>query len=433
VAAKPSLIDQSKESILYITPLPLDNDLPEIAALQARAQQIGVPINVWLVAPETASNAPALQYLNDLATATGGKFFFYAEGTTAPNPEEYVGRMRHIYRLRYTSAVSQSGTHTVRIAVKYGNLTAETPDTEFSINLSLPTAALINLPNEVDRVYIKSPDGTKILTPSVITLQADISFPDGYERQLKASRLYVDGVVVVENTKEPFDYFGWKLDQYHFSGEHLVAVEVEDILGFRNISPPAHVIINVASPYPGWLVGLLKFINQGGWIPLLVAGAGGVVYAGLRFRRRLAAKKKERGLFEIEEGLQDPLLQDVPGLGSMIDTDYYSQQSKANTTNGARQDIAPRLMWAGKEAPPANLREIVLERPHTIIGSDSQQATIVISSPTVSSIHALLKRSERGSVTIADLGSETGTWVNYAPVSKAGILLHNGDLVQMGI
>jgi pSer/pThr/pTyr-binding forkhead associated (FHA) protein len=35
-------------------------------------------------------------------------------------------------------------------------------------------------------------------------------------------------------------------------------------------------------------------------------------------------------------------------------------------------------------------------------------------------------------VTIADLGSETGTWVNYAPVSKAGILLHNGDLVQIG-
>ena len=99
VAAKPSLVEQSKQAILYITPLPLDQDLSKIAALQARAQEIGVPVNVWLVAPDTAANAPALQYLNQLATATGGKFLFYTEGLTAPDPEEYVGRMRNIYRL----------------------------------------------------------------------------------------------------------------------------------------------------------------------------------------------------------------------------------------------------------------------------------------------------------------------------------------------
>jgi hypothetical protein len=42
VAAKPSLIAQNKQSILYITPLPLDQDLAKIASLQARAQEIGV-------------------------------------------------------------------------------------------------------------------------------------------------------------------------------------------------------------------------------------------------------------------------------------------------------------------------------------------------------------------------------------------------------
>jgi len=41
-------------------------------------------------------------------------------------------------------------------------------------------------------------------------------------------------------------------------------------------------------------------------------------------------------------------------------------------------------------------------------------------------------RSERGSVAIAELGSDSGTWVNYAPVSGAGVLLHNSDLVQIG-
>ena len=432
VAAKPSLIAQSKESILYITPLPLDEDLPEIAALQARAQKIGVPVNVWLVAPETASNAPALQYLNQLATATGGKFLFYAEGSPSPNPEEYVGRMRHIYRLRYTSAVSQSGTHSVRASVKFGNLSAETPDTQFSINLNQPVATLINLPPVIERTYVETQESGKTLQPAVFTLQASITFPDGYKRQLKATRLYVDGTMIEENTEEPFDYFGWKLEPYQFSGEHLVAVEVEDILGFRNISPPVAVTINVASIYPAWLVGILKFINQGGWIPLVIAGAGGSIFAGLRLRKRWIAGRKERGLFETEAGLQDPLMQSVPGLGSTIDTDYYSLQAKGNLPNESPLDSAPRLIWAGKETAPSDLKEIILDKPEIVIGSDAQQAAIVIASPAISPQHASLKRSERGSVTIADLGSEAGTWVNYAPVSKAGILLHNGDLIQIG-
>ena len=431
VAAKPSLVEQSKQAILYITPLPLDQDLDKIAALQARAQEIGVSVNVWLVAPETAANAPALQYLNQLASATGGKFLFYTEGLTAPNPEEYVGRMRNIYRLRYTSTVSQSGTHTVKAIATYGNLTAETPETQFNIDLNMPTAVLINLPSEIDRTYTEGPDG-KVLQPSVITLQAAITFPDGFERQLRASRLYVDGEVIVENTEEPFDYFGWQLGEYHFTGEHLVAVEVEDILGFRNISPPAMVVINVASPYPLWLVAILRFINIGGWIPLAVIAAGGSVMAGLRLRRRLMENRRKQDEAGFD-GIDDPMLQSVPGLGSALETDYYSGTNRRQNTASANPiDVAPRLIWAGNSPAPAGMREIILEKQETIIGSDSVQAGVVLPDPSVSPQHTLLLKNERGSVKIADLGSESGTWVNYGPVSSAGLLLHNGDLIRIG-
>lgn len=429
VAAKPTLVEQSKQAILYITPLPLDQDLDKIAALQARAQEIGVPVNVWLVAPDTAANAPAVQYLNQLATATGGKFLFYTENLTAPDPEEYVGRMRNIYRLRYTSTVSQSGTHTIRAVAAYGNLTAETPDTQFTINLNMPTAVLINLPPEINRTYTEGVDG-KILQPSVITLQAVITFPDGYKRQLRASRLYVDGEVLVENTEEPFDYFGWQLDEYRFSGEHLVAVEVEDILGFRNISPPASVLINVASPYPLWLVAVLRFINIGGWIPLAVIAAFGSVFAGLRLRRRWVENRQSRSEAGFE-GIDDPMLQSVPGLGSTLETEYYSETNSRQVA-ASPTDVAPRLTWAGNTPAPAGMKEIILEKQETIIGSDGAQAGIVANDPHVSPQHALLIKNERGSVKIADLGSESGTWVNYAPVSSAGLLLHNGDLIRIG-
>ena len=432
VAAKPSLVEQSKQAILYITPLPLDQDLDKIAALQARAQEIDVPVNVWLVAPDTAANAPAVQYLNQLATATGGKFLFYTEDLTAPDPEEYVGRMRNIYRLRYTSTVSQSGTHSVKAVATYGNLTAETPDTPFTIDLNMPSAVLINLPPQIDRVYAEGPEG-KILQPSVITVQASITFPDGYKRQLRASRLYVDGEVIVENTEEPFDYFGWQLDEYRFSGEHLVAVEVEDILGFRNISPPASVMITVASLYPSWLVSILKFINAGGWVPLLVVAAGGSLLAGLRLRRRWMENRRNQGFSDSYGELDDPMLQNVPGLGSALETDYYAETNNAQNPAAANpRDSAPRLLWVGKTPPPAGIEEIVLENQETIIGSDDTQSSIVLAEPAISPQHALLIKNERGSVKIADLGSDSGTWVNYAPVSSAGLLLHNGDLIRIG-
>jgi len=430
VAAKPNLVSQSKQAILYITPLPLDQDLDKIATLQARALEIGVPINVWLVAPDTAANAPALQYLNQLATATGGKFLFYTEESQTPNPEDYLGRLRNIYRLRYTSTVSQSGSHTVRAIATYGNLSAETPEMQFSINLNLPTATLINLPPGIDREYMESPEG-KILQPAVITLQAAISFPDGYERQLKASRLYVDGEIVAENNEEPFDYFGWQLEEYRYSGEHLVAVEVEDILGFRNISPPVAITINVASLYPEWLVSILKFINQGGWIPLVIVGVGSSIYVGLRLRRKRINSRAEQGFSETEHGFEDPILQNVPGLGSTVDTDYLSAQPTNPLIKNIR-DAAPRLIWVGNSETGEFINDIVLENGETIIGSDSEQAGIVLPSLSVSPQHTLLMKSEQGSVKIADLGSESGTWVNYAPISSAGALLHNGDLVQIG-
>jgi len=431
IAAKPNLIPHSKRAVLYITPLPLDQELGGLTALRARAQEINVPVNVWLVAPETAANAPAAEALSQLAAVTGGRFTFYAENLRAPDPESDLARLRSIYRLRYTSAVSQSGAHTVRVEAVYGNQSTATSEVPFAINLNLPTATLVNLPDEIVREYV-SMDGGRVLQPGFITLQAAFIFPDGYERQLKATRLYVDGQVVAENLSPPYNFFGWPLERYTFSGEHLVSVEVEDILGFRSISTPVAVDVTVNLPYPAWLTAVLKFFNQGGWIALAAAALGGTLLFGLRLRRRAIAIANGTLATPGFDTL-DPLTQSVPGLGSPSGEEGEMDMPAADTRRMQPGQVQlPRLVWSGSENAPPGLKHILIDRHQLIIGSDPRQVDVCIPSPAVSTQHACLVRSEGGAVSIADLGSENGTWVNYTPVSGAGTLLNHNDLVQIG-
>lgn len=430
IAAKPNLIAHSKQSILYITPLPLDADLPAISTLEARAVEARVPVNVWLMAPDTASNSPAATALNQLAVSTGGKFLFYTEESTAPDAEDYLGVLRSVYRLRYTSTINQSGIHTIRVRVMYGNQETSSPEIPLSIDLNLPSAVLIDLPNEINRQF--SGNGNRReLQPGFVTLQAEVIFPDGYSRQLEATRLYVDGELIAENNAEPFNFFGWPLEDYTFSGEHLVSVEVEDILGFRSISPPRSIMVIVESLYPAWLTAFLQFFNRGGWILFAILGLGGALFAGVRARRRLQIRSQIPPQGSETESAIDPLIQSIPGLTSAeaegaadaYRTPIYSTLNEIMPT--------PYLRQVG-DKPTAIKGKLEISEGEQIIGSDPEQASIILAHPSVSPHHARVHKNPSGNVTIANLGSDSGTWVNYTPISIAGIILKNGDLVKIG-
>jgi len=430
IVAKPNLIAHSKQSILYITPLPLDADLPAISTLEARAVEARVPVNVWLMAPDTASNSPAATALNQLAVSTGGKFLFYTEENMAPDAEDYLGVLRSVYRLRYTSTINQSGIHTIRVRVMYGDQETSSPEIPLSIDLNLPSAVLIDLPNEINRQF--SGNGNRReLQPGFVTLQAEVIFPDGYSRQLEATRLYVDGELIAENNAEPFNFFGWPLEDYTFSGEHLVSVEVEDILGFRSISPPRSIMVIVESLYPAWLTAFLQFFNRGGWILFAILGLGGAVFAGVRVRRRIQIRSQIPSQGSETESAIDPLIQSIPGLTSAeaegaadaYRTPIYSTLNEIMPT--------PYLRQVGDE-PAAIKGKLEISEGEQIIGSDPEQASIILAHPSVSPRHARVHKNPSGNVTIANLRSDSGTWVNYTPISGAGTILKNGDLVKIG-
>jgi len=430
IANKPNLIANSKQSILYVTPLPLDEDLPAISSLEARAVDSRVPVNVWLMAPETASNSPAASALNKLAASTGGKFLFYTEETAAPEAEDYLGVLRSVYRLRYTSSISQSGAHTVRVRAVYSNQESESPEIPFSIDLNLPSAVLIDLPDEINRQYSDTETGRE-LQPDFVTLHAEFVFPDGYSRQLKAARLYVDGKLVAENTNEPFNFFALPLEDYTFSGEHLISVEVEDILGFRNISPPRSVMVIVESLYPGWLSAFLKFFNGGGWILFAVFGLGGAIFAGVRLRRRIQTRALLPPDGPDAEPSVDPLIQTIPGL-DISGSENSAGATQAPAYSGPEEPAPiPYLKQVGNK-PAFNKSKIEISEEGQVIGSDPDQAAIILAHPSVSARHARVQKNPSGNVTIADLRSDSGTWINYTPISTAGTVLKKGDLIKIG-
>ena len=430
IAAKPNLIANSKQSILYITPLPLDEDLPAISSLEARAVESRVPVNVWLMAPDTASNSPAATALNQLAVSTGGKFLFYTEESAAPDAEDYLGVLRNVYRLRYTSTINQSGTHTIRVRAIYGNQEAASLEIPFSIDLNLPSAVFIDLPNEINRQFSGTGDGRE-LQPTFATLQAEFVFPDGYSRQLKATRLYVDGELVAENTNEPFNFFGWPLEDYTFSGEHLVSVEVEDILGFRYINPPRSVMVLVESNYPAWLTAFLQFFNRGGWVLFTILGLGGVVFVGVLIRRRNQTQAQLPPQGSETEPTIDPLIQSISGLTS-AEPEGAADAYRTPIYSTADELVPTPFLRQVGDKPAIIKGKMEISEDERIIGSDPKQASIILTHPSVSPRHARVQKNPSGNVTIADLRSDSGTWINYTPISGAGTVLKNGDLVKIG-
>jgi hypothetical protein len=430
IAAKPILVTQSKQSILYITPLLLDTDVARVAEMKARALELRVPVNVWLMAPDTASNSPAAIALTDLAVSTGGQFLLYTEETPAPNPENYLGVLRQIYQLRYTSNVNQSGAHTVRVKAVYSGQEATSPETPFSIDLTIPSAVLVDLPETINRTYSNATGGRE-LQPAFVTVQAQVIFPDGYSRQLRATRLYVDGEIVAQNIAEPFNFFPWSLENYSFSGEHLVSVEVEDILGFRSISQPRAVFIAVESLYPAWLTGFLQFFNNGGWIVFALLGLGGTALTVVQVQRRMQRHAAApHSADEYTSGV-DPLLQTIPGLET--ETRSYSEDRYRQALSGpaGEQEPSPHLEQVGSDPFVINA-DLSISEAIKVIGSDPTNAAILINHPSVSPTHARIRRTPAGAVALADMRSGSGTWVNYAPISTAGTVLKDGDLIRIG-
>ncbi len=445
LATDPNPESTRKNAILYITPLMFNWNQEALTNLGERAAAQGVRIYVWLAASQSsaAGNPEIVQALESLAGATGGQFYLFSEESGPPDLEGYLEPLRYIYLAAFDAQINASGSYDLRLEVEHAGGLLTSASKPVFLNIEPPNPIFLSPPTLIERRWIRE-EGQKesLLLPASAELRILVEFPDGHERALESSRLYVDGTLAAENTAPPFDVFNWDLNAYNSDSRHQLRVEVEDTLGLSKSSIDTPVDLTVepqkALPLRAVFTGE-RLLTLGG---ILAAGAVlalALILTGRQSRERRRGKRREDA---------DPLTQPVPAR-----IEPPSQPRPGAARAAAERTTIPRRTAAEFSSAKAWLVRVTDERPavrrtnlpapqpataiplirrETTIGSDSKRALYRLDAATVSGLHARILATAEGEYRIFDSGSIAGTWVNFAPVPGPGLLLRHGDLVQIG-
>ena len=454
VASDPTIRPGMERAILFITP-PQETDVSlGLQSIISSAAQQNIHIYVWLVAAQDVFNLPLNDQLRNLADQTNAAFFAFSHDEIVPDLETLLEPLRYVYRLAYDSHIATAGPQQVAAQVTIGTEQVITPVQTFELNLKPPAPSLIAPPAQITRTFPAQPtpaaSGKEAeLTPAEQLLQVQVIFPDGYDRPLARTTLFVDGTFAAENTSQPFDQFTWDLRPYTQDGVHTLRVEVADSLGLTGESTEVSVQISVPRPTQGVIVAFSRQrLLVAGLIVLLSASVLALVLIlGGRIRPKLAPgqvrplagsseKTRPVGYRERMRQRSDPVTQPVKIA--------VEPPTKAKPRPVAWKDRLPWLQR--KEMPPTAIAflaplmgsdgatlptPLLVTAEDVTLGRDPLQSSLVISDPSVEAVHARLHH-EGETFLITDAGSVAGTWVNYVLVPPQGMRLEHADIVHIG-
>jgi hypothetical protein len=449
LASNPTPRPNMERAILFITAPQAAEGVAGLQSLAARAAELGIRVYVWvLAAPEFFTEADSAP-LRAVSGQTGGQFFAFTGSEEVPNLDSILEPLRHIYQLSYTSRLTTSGSHQAVAQITQGSETVTSNAQPIEVTLLPPQPLFVSPPGTIERA-VPAEQSDSIATNTVIELQpteqdleVTINFPDGYERPLVRTTLYVDGTIADENTTAPFEQFTWDLRSYLESGNHLLQVEAVDSLGLSGLSEELPVQIEVPPPEQNILAALLrnKLLIAGLVVVLAGAVLALVLILGGKIRpphpaqapRSNGGKKKAPST---RPRPKDPLTQPVP----------IAPIPAAGDASKTAPGLRARFLLSQKKSPTSALAYLTplaeagettllaplpLDSEELGLGRDSFQAAILLDDASVEPLHAIL-RWEEDSYRLIDNGSVAGTWVNYAQVGPQGVKLKHSDLVYAG-
>ncbi len=434
-ASAPTAKAGMKRSILFITP---HMDDPNIQAtlqpLIERAVQERIRVHVWFVDLDTYFATTSAAAFNDLAMQTGGTLFAYSGTQQFPDPEAYFASLRRIYTLKYTSGINTEGDHSIKVDVNLPAGAASSQEQKFSLNIQPPNPILVTPPQQITRqAPADDPYNAEALQPIAQPIQIIIEFPDGLQRPLVRSTLYVDGVLMDENTQEPFDFFSWPLVNYDHTNGHQIMVEVVDSFGLSKSTITVPVTVTVVQPPTGIraIFGryrqeiMIGSVGLAGLVLIVILLTGRFRIPSLRARR--AARKAS--FDPLTQPVQIPL--EVP-LPAETQKPKRRRVWSLPAPKPRPIDAPASLVRISTNGQPVTGNPIPLAEKEMTFGTDPVQSTYVLDDPSISPIHARLKQGEDGNFMLADGGSIAGTWINYEPVPREGHRLEHGDVVNFG-
>ncbi|GAB1471327.1 hypothetical protein MASR2M66_22050 [Chloroflexota bacterium] len=428
-----------KRAILFITPQMEDFNLAaQLETLIERAVENNIRVFVWYVDANTTFTTTSAAVFNNLAIQTGGAMFQFSGEERFPDPEAYFSPLRRIYSLGYTSHLNVSGEHNLTLQVKLPTAGTVTSSAQaFNLDIQPPNPFPVAPSAQITRQAPEDDQfNTKRLLPESQQIEIIVEFPDGYIRPLTRTTLYVDGVVVDENTAEPFTTFTWDLTPYTLSGEHQITVEAVDMLGLSQTSMAMPVIVTVMRPPSGPAALLAKYR-----VPLTI---GAIILAGLvLFSILLSGRLRFLSLRAVQEQRRvqnDPLTQSIPAVLEPKTTPLPKEKSskpppkprKPKAAKTLEKEAAASLVRIQADGQIAALPPIPLNGDQLIFGTDPAQCTNILDDPSISLTHAGIRATEDGGYLLQDLQSGAGTWINYEPVPREGCRLMHGDMVNFG-
>jgi hypothetical protein len=454
VASDPTNRPGMERAVLFVTPPQQSEISLGLQSIIASANQQNIRIFVWLVAAPDVLALPETDLLRNMAEQTRASFFAFSGSEPVPDLETLLEPLRYIYQLRYDSLASTPGPQQVSAQVVVGSETFATPPLSFEVSLQPPALVLVPLPQEITRSFSGTPapgvsNAETDLVPIQQLVEFLVTFPDGYERALARTSLYVDGALYAENTSPPFDQFVWDLRTYTGDGEHTLRVEVVDNLGLTGDSGEAPVRITVPTATQNMvvafsqkrflLVGVVVLISAS--VLVLVLILAGRIHprphpGQVRSTAGSSEKTRPSGYRERMRQQKDPVTQPV-----------RITAIPATRTKPKPSSWRERLPWLKPEEEPipaiAHLLPLVHSNEPTLpapmqinaddvtLGRDPLQAALVIPDPSIEGLHARIHYNG-GVFVITDVGSVAGTWVNFTQVPPAGTTLEHADIIHLG-
>jgi hypothetical protein len=446
-----------KRAILFITPHSDDVNIASVLEPYVqRALENNIYIFVWFVDASTTFTTTSAAAFNNLALQTGGSMFTYSGLERFPDPEAYFSGLRRVFTISYTSRLKAAGEHTlsVNVTLPAGSGTVTSAAQKISVDIQPPNPFPLTTSLQITRRAPEDdPFNTKVLLPTTQEIEIITEFPDGHPRPLTRTTLYVDGVIMDENTVEPFNLFTWDLSAYTSSAEHQIRVEAVDSLGLSKFSMMASVMVTVVQPPRGISALLAKYrtpitfgaIGLAGLVLFLILLSGRLRLPSIRAAqeaRRADADPLTQSVQAVAESATTPLAatsasktQKRPLLSKKTVADSKRRpdgSTFAHRTEGVRAEAAASFIRINADGQVVPVIPIALIEQEIIFGTDPTQCNQIMDDHSIAPVHARLRQTDDGGFLLLDSGSIAGTWVNYEPLPREGYRLVHGDMVNFG-